>query len=676
MTTQQRKIAGAAFAVCAMAAATLFVSPAESQIPVAPKKPPTSVAGDTPKNLANAGSTNAAPGMTAEDVDAFLDGMVPAQLQRENIAGCVVLVVKDGKVLFAKGYGYANVEEKKPVTVDATLFRPGSISKLLTWTAVMQQVERGKLDLDRDVNEYLDFKIPPALGKPITLRDIMTHTAGFEDELKDVISPESHGVIPLEEYLKTHLPNRIYQPSVTGAYSNYATGLAGYIVQRVSGMPYDDYMEKNIFEPLDMEHSSYRQPLPPALKAMMSSGYKLGSGKAEEYEFLPFRPAGTLASTAEDMSHFMLAHLQGGEYNGVQILKPETIALMHTRQYSPNPATNGVALGFYEQNRNGLRIIGHGGDTIYFHSLLMLIPERNTGIYISYNSAGKGEIDPRDELWNQFLDRYYPYKIPPPEAVPDAVGDGKKVEGRYIVSRRGVTNIFSFLGFLQEVKVTSDAEGTITTDAMTTLSGEPKKWKEIRPMVYRAVGDQDIVAFSVNPDGPDWTAGRMRLSVGDPFMPYDRVSLEDNESFNIFLFVAIVGILGLAVVLWPVTAWMRRHYQHPLELTPEQRRLRLAIRLVCAVDVVYFLWWVGLFSATGWKPFFETSVDPMLRIGQLIGWVGSLGTLLVLYSFLELWGARGQWWLSRIGNAAIVLACVSFSWFLYHWHLLHFNLNY
>jgi CubicO group peptidase (beta-lactamase class C family) len=671
MIKKQRDFTSARFLLCALVLTILIVPAVQSQVPVTSKEPPSSSAANTPTN-----PTSAAPEMTAQDVDAFLDGMVPAQLQRENIAGCVVLVVKDGKVLFAKGYGYANVEEKKPVTVDATLFRPGSISKLLTWTAVMQQVERGKLDLDRDVNDYLDFKIPATFPKPITLRDIMTHTSGFEDELKDVISPESHGVIPLEEYLKTHLPNRIYQPSVTGAYSNYATGLAGYIVQRVSGMPYDDYMDKNIFEPLDMKHSSYRQPLPPALKAMMSSGYKLGSGKAEEYEFLPFRPAGTLASTAQDMSHFMLAHLQGGEYNGVHILKPETVALMHTRQYSPNPATNGVALGFYEQNRNGLRIIGHGGDTIYFHSHLMLIPERNMGIFISYNSAGKGEIDPREELWNQFLDRYYPYKSPPPEPVPDAVGDGKKVEGRYIVSRRGVTNIFSFLGFLQEVKVTSDAEGTITTDTMTTLSGEPRKWKEIRPMVYRAVGDQDIVAFSVNSDGPDWTAGRMRLSVGDPFMPYDRVSLEDNASFNIFLFVAIVGVFAIALVLWPVTAWMRRHYKHPLELTPEQRRLRLGIRLVCAVDFVYFLWWVALFSSNGWKPFFESSVDSMLRVGQLIGWAGTFGTVLVLYSAFKLWGARGQWWLTRIGNVAIVLACVSFSWFLYHWNLLHFSLNY
>jgi len=128
--------------------------------------------------------------------------------------------------------------------------------------------------------------------------------------------------------------------------------------------------------------------------------------------------------------------------------------------------------------------------------------------------------------------------------------------------------------------------------------------------------------------------------------------------------------------LWPVTAWLRRHYKHPLELTPEQRRLRLAIRLVCAVDFVYFLWWVGLFTSNGWKLFFETSADPMLRLGQLIGWIGSLGALLVLYSFFELWSARGQWWVSRVGNAAIVFACVSFSWFLYHWNLLHFSLNY
>ena len=170
--------------------------------------------------------------MTAADVETFLDGIVPLQLGLSDIAGATVSVVKDGKLLFAKGYGYADVQKKQPVSPQDTLFRPGSISKLFTWTSVMQLSEQGKLDLDRDVNEYLDFRIPEAFGKPITLKNIMTHTPGFEEQVKDLFSytPASPN---LGEYLKTHIPGRIYPPGTVPAYSNYATALAGYIVERV-----------------------------------------------------------------------------------------------------------------------------------------------------------------------------------------------------------------------------------------------------------------------------------------------------------------------------------------------------------------------------------------------------------------------------------------------------------
>src|SRR5581483_3903114 len=171
--------------------------------------------------------------MTPDDVSAFLDGLMPQQLAKDDIAGAVISVVKDGKVIFAKGYGYSDVKAKTPVSADNTLFRPGSISKLFTWTAVMQQVEQGKLDLDRDVNDYLDFKIPAKFGKPITLRNIMTHTPGFEETIEELFVKDAKDLKPLGDYLKQHLPTRIYPPGSTPAYSNYATAMAGYIVQRV-----------------------------------------------------------------------------------------------------------------------------------------------------------------------------------------------------------------------------------------------------------------------------------------------------------------------------------------------------------------------------------------------------------------------------------------------------------
>ncbi len=123
----------------------------------------------------------AQPG-SREDLEAFLDGVLAAEMRSHSIASATVSVVKDGELFFAKGYGYADRESRRPVDPERTLFRPGSISKLFTWTAVMQLVEQGKIDLDADVNEYLtDFRIPDTFPEPITMEHLMTHTPGFED---------------------------------------------------------------------------------------------------------------------------------------------------------------------------------------------------------------------------------------------------------------------------------------------------------------------------------------------------------------------------------------------------------------------------------------------------------------------------------------------------------------
>ncbi len=356
--------------------------------------------------------------LTTADVETFLEGLMPLQLEREDIAGAVVVVVKDGQVLFAKGYGFADVKKRKPVSPEQTLFRPGSVSKLFTWTAVMQLVEQGKLDLDRDVNEYIDFKIPATYPKPITLRHLMTHTPGFEDTAKDLFVAEARDLQPLHEYLPSHIPNRIFPAGETSGYSNYGTALAGYIVERVSGRSFTDYIQEFIFKPLNMRHSTFVQPLPKELQLLMSQGYKRGSDEPGTFELINTAPAGSLSSNGSDMANFIIAHLQQGRFGDRQITRPETLRLMLTRQFALHPKANAMALGFYEESRNGLRIVGHAGDTVYFHSDLHLIPEANVGFFVSYNSAGRGEISTRDALWQEFLDRYFTYNPPSPKAQP------------------------------------------------------------------------------------------------------------------------------------------------------------------------------------------------------------------------------------------------------------------
>ena len=212
------------------------------------------------------------------ELEAFLDDLMARDMQELHIAGVAVSVVKDGKLFFAKGYGYADVEKGIPVDAEQTIFGIGSIGKLFTWTAVMQQVEQGKLDLDADVNTYLDFRIPDTFPQPITLKHLMTHTAGFEDKLLGGLVTEPEELVPPRDWIVSHMPARLYPPGHMPSYTNFNAVLAGYIVARVSGESYDQYIQNHIFSPLGMMHSTVQTPLPPALSEYMSLGYTYGDG--------------------------------------------------------------------------------------------------------------------------------------------------------------------------------------------------------------------------------------------------------------------------------------------------------------------------------------------------------------------------------------------------------------
>jgi CubicO group peptidase (beta-lactamase class C family) len=607
--------------------------------------------------------------LTVEDVHAFLDGFVPMQLEREDIAGAVVLVVKDGAILFSKGYGYSDVEKKTPVTVDATLFRPGSVSKLFTWTAVMQLVEQGKLDLDRDINEYLDFKIPAKFGKPITLRNIMTHTPGFEEQIKDLITEEAAPTATLKQHLVTHIPERIFPPGTTPAYSNYGASLAGYIVERASGRPFNDYVAENIFKPLGMAHSTFAQPLSAELKPLMSNGYKLGSGKAKPFEIVEEAPAGALAATAADISRFMIAHLQNGKLESAQILRPETATLMHSRQFGLSSALNGMCLGFYEESRNGKRIIGHGGDTVYFHSDLHLMLENGIGFFVSYNSAGKGDISPRSALWYHFLDRYFPYTPAKVGKLASADADAKTVAGRYLTTRRSESSFLKVGAVEDNVEVTPDENGTIKVEPFKDFNGQIKKWQEIAPLVYRSVNGQDLLAFVRDYNG------NMLLAPNFPAAADQRVSLVQSADFSQILILGVLIILGLTLLCWPVAAIIRGHYHQRLELDPSYLRLRPWVRVVCAVDIAFLLIFLTVLTSGGIGAL-SSRTDLKFHAIQTLGILGALGTIVVLVATLRSWRDRQAWFWSKVWNLLLLLACLGFVWFSYHWNLLNFNVNY
>jgi CubicO group peptidase (beta-lactamase class C family) len=642
-----------------------------AQVPKPVAKAPVAAA---PKSAEpNAGAPKAHE-LTADDADAFFDGLVPEQIGHADIAGAVVAVVKDGKLLYAKGYGYADVAKKIPVDPETTLFRPGSISKTFTWTAVMQQVELGKLDLDRDVNDYLDVKVPPAFGKPITLRNIMTHSTGYEETVKDLFLSSEKDLVPNADYLRVHMPARIFPPGVTPAYSNYATTLAAYIVERVSGQDFNSYVEEHFFKPLNMTHASFRQPLPDNLKPLMSQGYILGSGEPKPFEVVQVAPAGSLSASAVDMTHFMIAHLQNGKYGDAQILKPETAIQMHARQEGWPPAMHAMCLGFYEQSENGHRSIGHGGDTVSFHSDMHLLLNDNVGLFISYNSPGRDQVDLRGTVFTRFMDRYFPEPPPNEPEVPTAAQDAHNVEGSYMVSRRFETNILAVTSVLGETKVVVDPKNnTISVEGLNGLNGQPKHYREIFSGVYREVGGKDKLAFVKD------AIGRPVFYIDYPFMVFLRVdNFLDKKGFNYFVIGFSLTVVALSLLLWPIGAMFRSHYAKPLTLDPAAKRLRMLVRLNC-IGIVIFC--VGMLTVVSKITSLKLSglaegADIWIHLLQVIGVLTAVGALIAILSAVKSWGGSQQWLWYKIWNTLLAFGCVGFFWFIFHWHLLNFHLNY
>lgn len=614
------------------------------------------------------------PALTAEDLETFFDEYIPFALAHDGIAGATLSVVKDGKLLFARGYGYADVQAKRPVIAGQTLFRPGSVSKLFTWTAVMQLVEAGKIDLDADVNTYLDFKIPPAFGKPITMRNILTHTAGFGETAAETFVDRKDQLQPYRDYLVKHMPSRIYPPGKVVAYSNYAATLAGYIVERLSGESFDSYVERHIFRPLDMQHSTFAQPIPAAWNKNLAKGYtQLSDAEPYHFEYIEVAPAGSLTATATDMAHFMIAQLEGGRYGSAAILKPETVRLMHTPQSRMAPGVNGFDLGFYQEDHNGLRIIGHAGDTNVFHSDLHLLLDKDVGFFISFNSLGKAGAAEilRGALFQSFLDRYYPYRAPQQATLANPQVDAARVAGWYGASRRLADGLHGFSDLSQtQVSALPSAEIQIDFLLLNNLDGTPKRWREVAPLTYREVGGDTQVKFVTGADGKVayWIAGGF-----PPVMVFERVS-----GLKELGLIKVMGPLALAVLVLTIAIWLcgwlvRRRFRAPLQLPPLQKRMRLASRLgVLALLATAGAWTtvVMLFSNDVWQ------LDGYLLAAYAVSVVGIVGALAVVAeAVLRVAHGPGRW-LVRSGEVVLGLSALYGLWIIFAFGLVDFSLRY
>jgi CubicO group peptidase (beta-lactamase class C family) len=617
---------------------------------------------------------SAAVALTADDVNAWLDGYLPYALKTGDIAGAVVAVVKDGKILTMRGYGYSDVDKRTPVDPKLTLFRPGSVSKLVTWTAVMQLVERGNIYLDADFNQYIYFKIPARDGKPVTMRNLMQHVAGFEEQAKGIMSedPKAPG---FETLLKQWVPERVFAPGSTPAYSNYGASLAGYIVQRISGETFDDYVDKHIFAPLDMKHSSFRQPLPPELAPLMSKGYQLASEPPHGFEMVGPAPAGSLSSPGEDMAHFMIAHLQNGEYNGTRILSAETAEKMHNSPLTMLPPLNRMELGFFETNINGREVIAHLGDTEWFHTSLHLFLKENVGFYVSFNSLGKqgaaGSL--RAALFEDFADRYFP--VDENETKVDAktaAAHAAMLKGNWVNSRGSQSNFVAAVGLIGQTKVSVDAKGELLLP-FPNLNGKPSHWVETAPFVWRDTGSHYRLAAKV----VDGKAVRFSFDELSPFMVFERPPWYQNAAWLLPLLAAGLSALLVTALLWPVTAIVRRRYGAKLILEGPALRASRWSKIAAILILAALGTWVTAIGMM-FKDLNKLGAkfDSMIHFAQIFGIVVFIGGFVpMLWNLRTVWSGNRRW-PAKVWSIVLVLASFIVLWAAVVFKLIGLGVNY
>src|SRR5438128_2696531 len=652
----------------------LMLTPlASAQVPsIAPPRtvPPTG-APDTGARTPEMPASGAHP-VTKADVEAWLDGFTPYALQRGDVAGAVVVVIKDGQVLLAKGYGYADVAAHKPVDPERTLFRAGSVSKLFTWTAVMQLVEQGKLDLDADINTYLDFKIQ---GAPVTLHNLMTHGAGFDEVGGLLLIYDPRDLHPLREELKRWMPPRVTAPGSIPAYSNYGADLAGYIVQRVSGEPFEAYIERHIFAPLGMKFATFRQPLPDMLASWMSKGYPPASGDPKPFEIDTTQPDGALSASGGDMGRFMIAHLQNGAFGVSRILEEATAVRMHTTAWEFLPPLNRMLLGFYENNLNGHRVITHGGDLQWFHSELNLFIDDGVGIFVSLNSLGKdGAAEQiRTGFFREFSDRYFPAPLPEGSVDPEtAATHARLITGRYISSRRPHQSFLAALNLLGQTRVLATENGSISVPDLKGFNGEPKKWREIAPLVWRNIEGPDRIAAKIENDRV------VCIGYDDlPFMPFQPVPWWWSAAWLLPLVAVAVVALSANTLAWPATALMRWHYGvRPGPTSPEARAHRL-VRIASLLSTLMVIAWVVLIKIfSGDMGWIGPHINPWIRLLRVLSSV-----IVFASSAIAVWNLgmllRGQRkWLAKIWSVLLAISFLALFYVAIVFHLLGYSPKY
>ena len=588
--------------------------------------------------------------LTAEDVNAWLDGKLPDALKNGDIPGAVVSVVKDGQVVTTRGYGWADTGASggQPVAVDpqTSLFRVASISKIPTSIAVMQLVEQGKVDLDADISAYLDFEIERRFDEPLTLRHLLTHSEGFEEQIS--LTPGTD----LEAYVKNQTPAQVFAPGTTPGYSNYGMALAGYIVQRVSGQPFEAYVREHVLEPAGMTTSTYEQPLPEGLTGSLGPGYT-SAGEEVPFELMGDFPAGSLTVSAPDFAAFMNAQLS----RSPKLLREETWEQMWSpglgEERLGNRAKAGeMGLGYFELTRHGRRIVEHGGDNQGWHSQFELYPEEKTGIFISYNGDGnEASSSLREDLAQGFADRYFPGETVKASGSKDSAERARQVAGSYMPSRTFWTTFLSaWMPAYSSVTIEHEGNGKLLLDKAQYVEVEPWVWRQVdgRGAIAAQVKDGKVVSLSQEP--------------AFTLLPMTPLQQALAPVFGVCLVLLLV-----VTVAWPVGALRRRRaLKRGQEVGAPVPWLTRVARGGGALALSAQLTWILILAVIATSSSAITSgsltwLIPVARCAQVLQALGVVAVIPAAVDLVMSLRRRAGW--RRVTMSAILLAAlVALAW--------------
>lgn len=596
-------------------------------------------------------------------MEQFMDGVIKSKLEEKNIAGATLCIVNEDGTVVSTSYGYSDYENRIPVDADFTLFRIGSISKLFVWISVMQQVERGNLDLNKDINEYLvDFKIPDTYSEPITVNHLMTHTPGFEDKILKLFTQDSSEIKPLAEVLKHQIPLRIRPAGLHAAYSNHGSAMAAHIVELVSGMEWNDYVEQNIIIPLGMTSTTFRQPLPDSLASRISKGYKYVNGSMVEksFEYIPLAPAGAATTCASDMSKFMQMLLNRGQFEGVSIIDTSTFRMMMEPVIYQANGVNPSLHGFMDVSHKGLKVVGHGGDTFWFHSLLALVPDQGVGLFLSFNSDGGGGtyIDVFDQFADQFLiDDFEP--LPNIDLQPEEL---QKFAGEYKANRYPHSDYMKLISLMGRMEIFAD-QGKLKV----VRDGKPSYWIPVGPMKFQKEHEADVMVFESDSEGNIIHAFDGRMSI----MAYDKVKLIESQDLHMGIFIGVIVLSIIVIFYWPMVYFIRRKYQ-PMSIA--KNTLAFGAKLTAWIAAfMLMIFYLLVSTSLGDVEASVYSTPSSLKFALVLPFLLILLWIIMLFKTWNIWKYGGTRIRSRFFYTFLLIANGLALWQIYYWNFLGWN---